>query len=43
MRNVYKILAGKPRRRWEDNVIIDRRELCWESVDWIELALDRDK
>jgi len=52
MRNAYKILVGKPtgkrplgkpRRRWEDNIRIDLREIGWEGVDWIHLAQDRDQ
>jgi hypothetical protein len=31
---------GRPRRRWEDNIRIYLRE--WDSVDWIDLAQDRD-
>jgi hypothetical protein len=51
MRNVYKILIGKPegkrpigrsRRRREDNIRIGLRELGWKGVDWIHLAHDRD-
>jgi len=47
MKNVYKILVGKPdrksplgrtRRRCEDNIRIDLREIGWEDVDWIHLA-----
>jgi hypothetical protein len=50
MRNVYNILVGKtegerplekPRRRWEDNIRMDIREIDWEGVDWIELIQDR--
>jgi hypothetical protein len=34
---------GKPRRRWGDNIEIDRREIGWEGKDWIHLAQDRDR
>jgi len=43
---VYKILVGKPqgkrplektRRRWEDNIRKDIREIRWEVVDWMHL------
>jgi hypothetical protein len=43
----YNIFVGKPegkrqlgrnRRRWEDNIRIDLREIGWENVDWIHLA-----
>jgi hypothetical protein len=51
MRNVYKILddkperkrpVGRPRRRYEDNIRMDLREIEWEVVDWSHLAQDRD-
>ena len=28
---------GKPRRRWEDNIKTDCKEICWEGVDRIDL------
>jgi hypothetical protein len=43
MRNAYKILVGKPWRRWEDNIRMDLRETGWESGDWMYLAQDRDQ
>jgi hypothetical protein len=51
-RNVYRVLMGKPvekrplgrpRRRWEDGNRMDLREIGWGSVDWIQLAQDRDR
>jgi len=51
-RNVYKVLMGKPegkrplerpRRRWEDGIRMDLREIGWGSVEWIQLAQDRDR
>jgi hypothetical protein len=51
-RNAYRILVGKPegkrplgrpRRRWMDNINMDLREIGWDGVDWIDLALDRDQ
>jgi hypothetical protein len=33
----------RPRRRWEDNIKMDLREVGWGSVDWIELAQDKDR
>jgi hypothetical protein len=51
MRNMYKILVGKPewkrpflrpRRRWEDNIRMGLREIGWELVHWMHLAQDRD-
>jgi hypothetical protein len=29
------------RRRWEDNIRMDLREVGWEVVDWIHLAQDK--
>jgi hypothetical protein len=34
---------GRPRRRWEDNIKIDFREVGWGGMDWINLAEDRDR
>jgi hypothetical protein len=31
------------RRRWEDNIKMDLREIEWSGVDWIDLAQDRDQ
>jgi hypothetical protein len=51
-RNLYRVLMGKPEgkrplsrptRRWEDGIRIDLREIGWGSVDWIQLAQDRDR
>jgi hypothetical protein len=51
-RNAYRILVGKPeeksplgrpRHRWEDNIRMDLREIGWGGMDWIDLALDRDR
>jgi hypothetical protein len=51
-RNVYKVLMGKPegkrslgrqRRRWEDGIRMDLREIGLGCVDWIQLAQDRDR
>jgi hypothetical protein len=51
-RNAYRILVGKPegkrplgrpRRRWEDNIRMDLREMGWGGMDWIDLAQDRDQ
>jgi hypothetical protein len=33
----------RPRRRWEDGIRIDLREIVWGSVEWIQLAQDRDR
>jgi hypothetical protein len=51
-RNVYKVLMRKPEgkrplgipgRRWEDGIRMDLKEIGWGSVDWIQLAQDRDR
>ncbi|KAJ4443346.1 hypothetical protein ANN_05014 [Periplaneta americana] len=34
---------GRPRRRWEDNVKMDLREVGYDDRDWINLAQDRDR
>jgi hypothetical protein len=34
---------GRPRRRWEDGIRINLREIGCGSVDWIQLAKDRDR
>jgi hypothetical protein len=50
-RKVYKVLVGKPegkrplgrpRRRREDGIRMDLREIGLGDVDWIRLAQDRD-
>jgi hypothetical protein len=33
---------GRPRRRWENTIRMDHREIVWEVVDWSHLAEDRD-
>jgi hypothetical protein len=49
-RGVYRVLVGKPegnrplgrpRLRWEDNIMTDHQEMGCGGMDWIELALDR--
>jgi hypothetical protein len=30
-------------RRWENNINRDLREIEWDSMDWIDLVLDRDQ
>jgi hypothetical protein len=42
-RNAYRILVGRPRRRWLDNIKMDLREVGWDGRDWIDLAQDRDR
>ena len=33
----------RPRRRWEDNIKMDLREVGFDPRDWISLAEDRDQ
>jgi hypothetical protein len=33
---------GRPRRRWEDGIRMDLREIGFGDVDWIQLAQDKD-
>jgi hypothetical protein len=34
---------GRSRRRWEDNIKTDLQEVGCGSMDWIDLALDRER
>jgi hypothetical protein len=34
---------GRPRRRWEENIKMDLREIGFGDVDWIHWAQDRDR
>jgi hypothetical protein len=38
-----KRLLGRPRRRWEDGIRMDLREIGWGCVEWIQFAQDRDR
>jgi hypothetical protein len=49
-RKVYKDLVGnpkgkrplgRPRRRWEDGIRMDLKEIVWGGVNWIRLAQGR--
>jgi hypothetical protein len=49
-RGVYRVLFGKPegkrplertRRRWDDNIKLDPREIRIDGVNWTRLAQDR--
>jgi hypothetical protein len=51
-RGAYRALVGKPegrrplgrpRRRWEDNIKMDLREVGCGGMDWISLVQDRDR
>jgi hypothetical protein len=50
VKNEYRTLIGKsewkrplarPRHRREENISMTRKEIMWETVDWIYLAQDR--
>ena len=50
-RSAFKILtgkligkrpSGKPRRRWEDNIRMDLKEMGVNTMNWVDLAQDRD-
>jgi hypothetical protein len=49
-RGVYRVLVGRPegkrplgipRRRWEDNIKMDLKEIWIDGANWIQLAQDR--
>jgi hypothetical protein len=49
-KNVYRVLVGRPkgrrplvrpRRKWEDNLKLDLREIGIDGANWIQLAQDR--
>jgi hypothetical protein len=49
-RGVYRVLVerpdgkrplGRPRRRWEDHIKLDLREIRTDGANWIRLAQDR--
>ncbi|KAJ4432095.1 hypothetical protein ANN_20709 [Periplaneta americana] len=51
-RNAYRVLVarpegkiplGRPKRRWENNIKMDLREVGYDDRDWINLAQDRDQ
>jgi hypothetical protein len=50
-RNAYRILVGMPEgkrplgrpRRRLDNIKMDLREIGWDSMDWIDLAQNRNQ
>jgi hypothetical protein len=48
--DIYRVLIGRPegkrslgrpRRRWEDNIKMDLREIGIDGVNWIQLARNR--
>jgi hypothetical protein len=49
---IYRVLVGKlegkrplgrPRRRWDVCIKRDLQEVGWGSMDWIDLAQDRNR
>jgi hypothetical protein len=49
-RGVYRVLVvrpkvkrplGRPRRRWEDNIKMELKEIWVDGANWIQLAQDR--
>jgi hypothetical protein len=51
-RGSYRALVGKPegrrplgrsRRRWEDNIKMDVKNVELEGMEWIDLAYDRER
>jgi hypothetical protein len=40
-RSESKRSLGRPRRRWEDNIKKDVREMGIDGANWIQLAQDR--
>jgi hypothetical protein len=51
-RNSYRIFLGKPegkrplgrpKCRWVDTIKMDRKEIRWDGVDWIDMTQDRDQ
>jgi hypothetical protein len=40
-RSEGKRLLGRPRRRWEDNIKLDLREIGIDGANWIQLSEDR--
>jgi hypothetical protein len=51
MRSAYKFVGkrkgkgslGRPRRRWEDNIRMDLREIGWKFVCWMCVAQDMEQ
>jgi len=38
-----KRLNGRPKRRWEYNIYLDLQEAGVGSMDWIDVAQDKDR
>jgi hypothetical protein len=47
LRNIHRQSVGpglgRPKRRWEDNIKMDLKELGCGVMDWIEVAQDRGR
>ena len=50
-RSVFKILTGKPtgnrplgrpKRRWENNIRMDLKEICMNTRNWVDSAQHRN-
>jgi hypothetical protein len=41
--NLKERPLGRPRRRWEDNIMMCLKEVGGGCGDWMELAQDRDR
>ena len=39
---VARMDEGRPRRRWEDNIRMDLKEIGFNTRNWIDSAQDRD-
>ena len=39
---VGKRTSGRPRRRWEDNIRMDLKEIGVNTNNWVDLAQNRD-
>jgi hypothetical protein len=37
-----KKLLGRPRRKWNYSIKVDRRGIEWDGVDWIDLTQNND-
>jgi len=51
-KSVYRVLVEEPerkrplgrhRRRWEDNIKMDLKEILWKGVEWICRVEDKEK
>ena len=38
-----KMPLGRPRRRWEDNIKMDLKEVSCDARNWMHLAQDQDQ